>query len=92
MRKENGQINPGMGRGRSLVTWGATLALLTAPLGMCTGCEDQVKREFINASLSSLEEGLQTIVSGIITGAAAVVEQDLEGNSGSPDRSTQTGS
>jgi hypothetical protein len=77
-------------RPRKLGTLGATLALLFLPLGLSTGCEDQVQKEFITAALGSFESGLNSFFDGIVSGLAAVAEQDLEGNSGSQEESTET--
>jgi len=70
MSGRRGSIN------NQLRTWGAIAALML-PLTFSTGCEDQVKKEFINAALPSLETGVQSILTGLLTGTTAVIEQDL---------------
>ncbi len=80
------------GRGRIFCTGGALLALLVLPLALTTGCSDDVKNEFLTASLDSIGTGLQSILDGVVTGAVAVATPTATTNSATTtDTQTTTG-
>lgn len=80
------QAQPPTGRGRArrrISAAGAALALLVLPAACCTGCGDEMSREFRTAAMGSIESGVNSIIDGILDGIFTLATPDGESASGS---------
>lgn len=57
------------------VVW---IALAGLALSSGAGCDDDNSREFREAALDSLRQGVSTILDGLVDGAFAVIDVDAE--------------
>ena len=78
---------------RTLYMCGAVLALSTLGLAFTTGCSDTVIQQFRSAAADQLQTGLQSIMTGVISGIFNVVTPvDSTNGSTSTNGSSTTGS
>ena len=63
------------GRRQILRRRGATVAIAALlPALLCTGCGDDLEREFRSAAIGGIETGVNSIVGGLLDGLFAVAD------------------
>lgn len=77
----NGTVPGAKNRSRKTRVAGATLALLLiAGLPLLGGCDDSYAREFRSAANSSIQQGVNAILDGVVSGVFAVLEPEPQSN------------
>ena len=74
---------------RKGMPWGAGLAALT--LGLVTGCDEGVRREFRAAAVSSVESGVSALIDGVTSGVFAALDANAASDSESADANANGG-
>ena len=78
---------------RNIGLLGATVALLALALPLASGCDDTSSATFRAAAMSSIQSGLNSILQGLLNGAFAVAQADMntDGTSASTSGTNTTG-
>jgi len=61
-------------RQRRICVVGAILLLASLPLTLAGACDDAISKEFRAAALPTIEAGVQSIFSGVVTGIFTVAD------------------
>jgi hypothetical protein len=66
-------------RQRRICVVGAILLVASLPLTLAGACDDEISKEFRAAALPTIEAGVQSIFSGVVTGIFTVADPNSGG-------------
>jgi hypothetical protein len=79
-------------RGRTMSKMMASVVTLGVLTGGMTGCEPTVEAEFRAAANGAIQQGILSVLEGIVNGAFAVLDPDKKDNSGAGGSGGESGS